>query len=71
MYRYDMSGAGSADSRSGSSEYSKDDIQRQLDTFTEKHHLKSLRDRLRIGFNEVAILAYDKTNEKVKEISKS
>jgi hypothetical protein len=46
----------------------KEQIGQQLDIFSERHGLKSLRDRLRIGLNEVAILAFDQTNAKVMEI---
>jgi len=64
-----------SDKRGGSSKfdlprqeeaYSKDLIGEQLDAFTQKQDIPSLRDRLRIGFNEVAMLAFDRTNEKIK-----
>jgi hypothetical protein len=46
--------------------YDKESIGEQLDAFSQKHKLKSLRDRLRIGLNEVAILAFEKTNQAVQ-----
>lgn len=47
---------------------SKEEIGRQLDEFTSANGLKSLRDRLRIGLNEVAALAYEQTREKVRDV---
>jgi hypothetical protein len=46
--------------------YDPEKIAVQLDAFSEKFKLPNLRDRLRIGFNEVAILAFEKTNRLVK-----
>lgn len=54
--------------RVGAKETEKDAIARQLDAFSKRYGLQSLRDRLRIGLNEVAILAYDRTNARVKEM---
>lgn len=48
--------------------YNKKALEKQLDAFTDRHGLKSLRDRLRNGLNEVAILAFDRTNNVVKEV---
>ncbi len=49
-------------------EVDRDELIQQLDKFTQTHNIKSLRDRLKWGLNEVGILAYEKTNEKVKEL---
>lgn len=46
----------------------KEDIGRQLEAFSTEHRLKSLQDRLNIGLNEVAILAYDVTNARVHDL---
>ena len=46
--------------------YNKEAIGAQLDAFAEKYGLKNLRDRLRIGLNEVGILAFDRTNALVE-----
>ncbi|KPJ85683.1 hypothetical protein AMJ57_02310 [Parcubacteria bacterium SG8_24] len=59
------------DDRPPETPYDKSLIGGQLDAFAERHGIKSLRDRLRIGLNEVAILAYDKTNAQVKEMVSS
>ncbi|MFH1405228.1 MAG: methyltransferase [Patescibacteria group bacterium] len=50
------------------SPYDKEMIGTQLDVFANKHGLKSLRDRLRIGLNEVALLAFEKTNTQIKDM---
>ena len=48
----------------------KEQIGIQLDAFSQSHGLKNLRDRLRIGLNEVGMLAYDETNDRVKRMVK-
>lgn len=57
-----------AEGRKPTIEIDRDELIQQLDAFTQSYNIKSLRDRLKWGLNEVAILAYDKTNEKVKEL---
>lgn len=49
-------------------EYSQEEIGKQLDVFTNEHGLKSLRDRLNIGLNEVGILAFEKTQKIIIEL---
>lgn len=53
----------------GRREIKKEDIAPQLDTFCEQHKIPSLKDRLRIGLNEVAMLAYDQTNALIRQLS--
>ncbi|MCA9389487.1 MAG: hypothetical protein KC585_02665, partial [Candidatus Magasanikbacteria bacterium] len=48
----------------------KEVVGEQLDAFAEKYGIKSLQDRLRIGLNEVGILAYNETNSLVKDVVK-
>lgn len=48
--------------------YAKEAIQKQFDAFAEQNKIPTFRDRLRIGFNETAILAFEKTNGMVKEM---
>lgn len=48
--------------------YNKELIGKQLDVFADKHGLKNLRDRLRIGLNEVGILAFDWTNKLTEKL---
>lgn len=49
-------------------ETSKEQIRLMLEKFTREHNLKSLDDRLRIGLNEVGILAVESTNRLVREM---
>jgi hypothetical protein len=51
-------------------EVDKENLALQLDKFANEHNIKSLRDRLKWGLNEVGILAYDQTNAKVQELCK-
>ena len=46
-------------------------IGEQLDAFTEMHGIPSLRDRLRIGLNPVAMLALESTREQIKGLVNS
>ncbi|MFA5185254.1 MAG: methyltransferase [Patescibacteria group bacterium] len=46
----------------------KEEIGKQLDEFTAANGLKSLRDRLRIGLNEVGALAYEQTRKMMQEV---
>ncbi len=46
----------------------KAEIQDQLDAFTKEHGIQSLRDRLRIGLNEAALLAYAETSEEIRKM---
>jgi hypothetical protein len=48
--------------------YDKERIGRQLDDFSQKFGLKSLRDRMRMGLNEVGLLAFEQTNNLLKEV---
>ncbi|MBU1032643.1 MAG: methyltransferase [Patescibacteria group bacterium] len=49
---------------------SKKQVTQQLDVFAKEHGIKSLRDRLRIGLNEVGVLAVEQTNSQVIELCK-
>ncbi len=55
-------------SREVSIKITKEEIGRQLDAFVEKHGIKSLRDRLRIGLNEAAALGFEDTRKLVQEL---
>ncbi len=57
------------DTQKAEGPYDKKIIGAQLDAFTERHGLKSLQDRLRIGLNEVAILAFERTEAIVKQMT--
>lgn len=63
-----MGGAMPFDSRSGDNEYDKETIRRQFDKFAGLHKIKTFHDRLRIGFNEVSVLAFERTNRLVRDM---
>ncbi len=56
------------DARSAANEYDKEAIRRQLDAFAERNNIKTFHDRLRIGFNEVSVLAFERTNKRVRDV---
>ncbi len=69
MATFDSRGGAPSDIREASDPFGKERIRGQLDEFTKNHDIPSLHDRLRIGLNEVAMLAFDKTNELIQQLT--